>query len=101
MLERNVVAAILLATSDRVDWMRNPVGLAVTDGRHIRYGCGGPGGSDLVGVVRSTGRAIFCEVKSATGRVRPEQQLFLDRMRASGAIAIVARSVADVLEALR
>jgi len=92
----------MIQTSDRVDWMRNNVGVAhYPDGSVVRYGCGGPGGSDLLGVQRGTGRLIACECKSAAGRVRPEQEQFLARMRAAGAIALVARSVEDVLEALR
>lgn len=41
--------------------------------------------------------AIFAglEVKSETGRVRPEQQTFIDQVRAAGGIAGVVRSEAD------
>ena len=41
--------------------------------------------------------AIFTsiEVKTPTGRVRPEQQQWLDAVAKAGGIAAVARSVAD------
>ena len=41
--------------------------------------------------------AVFTsiEVKSPTGRVRPEQQQWIDAVQAAGGIAGVARSVED------
>jgi len=41
--------------------------------------------------------AVFTsiEVKTATGRIRPEQQQWLDAVQAAGGIAGVARSVED------
>jgi hypothetical protein len=41
--------------------------------------------------------AIFTafEVKSAKGRVRPEQQAFIDNVKAAGGIAGVVRSVEE------
>ena len=41
--------------------------------------------------------AVFTsiEVKTPTGRVKPEQQQWLDAVQAAGGIAAVARSVAD------
>jgi hypothetical protein len=43
--------------------------------------------------------AVFTsiEVKTATGRLRPEQQQWLDAVQAAGGIAGVARSVEDAL----
>lgn len=63
------------------------------DGRWVSTGL--PRGfSDLFGH-RPDGRAFYCEVKSATGRLRPEQEAFLEAMRARGAVAIVARDADD------
>ena len=43
--------------------------------------------------------AVFTsiEVKTPTGRIRPEQQQWLDTVQAAGGIAGVARSVEDAL----
>jgi hypothetical protein len=70
----------------------------------VRYGLQ-PGSSDLIGwrtiaiTPEMVGQriAVFCsiEVKSTTGRVRPEQQQWLDAVTAAGGIAGVARSVED------
>jgi len=86
---------IMLALSeDGHGVFRANVGLFYTrDGRPVKSGL--PiGFSDLFGF-RPDGRAWFIEVKSATGRLRPEQTLFLEAMRARGAIAGVARSVQE------
>jgi hypothetical protein len=70
----------------------------------VRYGLQ-PGSSDLIGWRTVTitpdmvGQriAVFTsiEVKTATGRVKPEQQQWLDAVQAAGGIAGVARSVED------
>jgi hypothetical protein len=46
--------------------------------------------------------AVFTsiEVKTATGRLRPEQQQWLDAVQAAGGIAGVARSVDEALDLL-
>ena len=72
-------------------------------GRYVQFGVGSPGGSDLIGYRRVTvtpemvGQdvAVFAavEVKTARGRVRPEQQQFVDHIRGAGGIAGIARSV--------
>lgn len=69
----------------------------------MQFGVGNPGGSDLIGYRRVTvteemvGQdvAVFAavEVKTARGRVRPEQQQFIDHIRNAGGIAGIARSV--------
>ena len=66
------------------------------DGRY--FGTGVPVGfSDLFGVRRSDGKAIFIEVKTKTGRVRPEQKNFIEKMRRSGAVAGICRSAEDAI----
>ena len=46
--------------------------------------------------------AIFTsiEVKAATGRIRPEQQQWLNAVQAAGGIAGVARSVGEAMDLL-
>lgn len=56
------------------------------------------GYSDLSGVRRCDGRAVFIECKTSTGRVRPEQERFLAAVREIHALAGVARSVEDAMK---
>lgn len=65
-------------------------------GRYIRYGVGSPGGSDLIGWNKE-GRFCAVEVKTARGRVRPEQVRFINAVRAGGGYAGIARSEEDAL----
>ena len=46
--------------------------------------------------------AVFAsiEVKTPTGRVRPEQQQWLDAVQAAGGVAGIARSVEDAQQIL-
>lgn len=46
------------------------------------------------------GKAYAIELKSAVGRLRPEQKAWLDRFTEEGGIAFVARSLDDVLRVL-
>ena len=72
-------------------------------GRYVQFGVGNPGGSDLIGYRRVTvtpemvGQdvAVFAavEVKTPRGRIKPEQQQFVDHIRGAGGIAGIARSV--------
>jgi hypothetical protein len=85
--------------------MRNNTGtLRDQNGRPVSFGLA-RGSADLIGwrtvtitpdMVGST-IAVFTsiEVKTATGRLRPEQQQWLDAVQAAGGIAGVARSVED------
>ena len=52
---------------------------------------------DLFGF-RPDGKIFFIEVKNETGRVRPEQKIFIEQMQKRGALAGVARSVEDAME---
>lgn len=84
---------------------RNNTGtLPDKNGRPVSFGLA-KGSADLIGWTTRTvtqdmvGQqvAVFTsiEVKTATGRIRPEQQQWLDAVQAAGGIAAVARSVAD------
>lgn len=74
---------------------RTPRRLVLVDYRPVRLGV--PGISDLCGFSPLESVAVYTavECKSATGRVRLEQQAFIDLVLASGGRAGVARSVAD------
>jgi len=86
---------------------RNNTGtLRDINGRPVSFGlC--KGSADLIGWTTRTitpemvGQqvAIFTsiEVKAATGRIRPEQQQWLNAVQAAGGIAGVARSVGEAM----
>ena len=72
-------------------------GAARVGGRFIRFGW--PGCPDVIGQLHD-GRFLGCEVKSATGRARPEQALFLARINQAGGLGFIARNCRDVFNAL-
>lgn len=75
-------------------------------GRPVSFGLA-KGSADLIGwrtvtvtqEMVGTQVAVFTsiEIKTPTGRVKPEQQQWLDAVQAAGGIAGVARSVEDAL----
>jgi VRR-NUC domain. len=79
-------------------------------GRYVQFGVGSPGGSDLIGYrrVRVTPEMVgqeiaqfaAVEVKTPRGRVRPEQQQFIDHVLSAGGIAGIARSVDEAKDIL-
>lgn len=76
---------------------RQNSGAAMVGARFIRFGW--PGCPDVLGQLRD-GRFLGCEVKSASGRLRPEQAVFLERIRCAGGVAFMARNCRDVLREL-
>lgn len=65
--------------------------------RFVRFGW--PGCPDVLGQLRD-GRLLGIEVKGPRGRLRPEQAVFLDQVRAAGGVGFVARNARDVLREL-
>lgn len=55
------------------------------------------GMSDIMGVLKD-GRTLAIECKSLTGRLKPHQAEFLERVRKAGGVAGVCRSVEDAVE---
>jgi hypothetical protein len=87
-------------------WRNNTGTLRDQHGRPVQFGlC--KGSADLIGYQSITitpdmvGQqvAVFTsiEVKAPTGRIRPEQQAWMEAVQAAGGIAGVARSVEDAL----
>lgn len=72
-------------------------GAAKVGNRFIRFGF--KGCPDVLGMLRD-GRLLGVEVKAAKGKLRPEQAVFLDRIRSGGGVSFVARDCRDVLQAL-
>jgi len=76
----------------------------------VQFGVGSPGGSDLIGYrrVRVTEEMVgqeiaqfaAVEVKSARGRVKPEQQQFINHVLSAGGVAGIARSVDEAQKLL-
>ena len=85
-------------THPLVAWAeRQNSGAAKVGGRFIRFGW--PGCPDVLGQMKD-GRLLGVEVKSRTGCLRPEQAVFLERIRGAGGVAFVARDLRDVLREL-
>ena len=73
---------------------RMNTGAAHIGGRFVKFGWAGC--PDVLGQLRD-GRLLGVEVKAEHGRLRPEQKIFLERIRASGGVAFMARDCRDVL----
>ena len=82
----------------RESLLRHRARSARIDGRFIRFGW--PGCSDVLGMLRD-GRFLAVEVKAPTGKLRPEQTVFLERIRAGGGAGFMARDCRDVLRELK
>lgn len=81
-----------------VSWCeRMNSGAARMGGRFVRFGF--KGCPDVIGQLND-GRLLGVEVKGPTGRLRPEQAFFLERVRAAGGVAFMARDCRDVLREL-
>lgn len=96
--EVNIMNEIMIALSKAgcLVWRNNVGAWKDPSGRVIRYGVGGRGGADLLGVAPD-GRALAVECKTATGRIRPEQLTFIAAVQKAGGRSGLARSVADAL----
>jgi len=90
--EHDVKNSIMVSTCDIVDWLNNPVGVARIGDRTIRYGAGGVGASDLLGIMRGSGIFVACEVKVPGKKPTEEQKTFLRRVASAGGIAFCAHS---------
>ena len=97
-MEHDIQNSIRAALAPYAVIFRANVGRMETpDGRYFSTGLP-VGFSDLFGVRKSDGRAVFIEVKTASGRVSIEQRHFLETMRRNGAIAGIARSTEDAVK---
>ncbi len=100
--ESVLLAQILLALGSRPDCraFRNNVGKLPDPrtGRWVTFGLA-PGAPDIICIVRG-GRFIGIEVKTPTGKLRPDQEAFRDMLQSLGATYVVARSVDDAVRAV-
>lgn len=74
---------------------RNNVGTAERRGYTIRFGVGGPGGADLIGLYK--GRFLAVEIKTPAGRQSQEQRQFQQLVENLGGTYVVLRSVDEAL----
>jgi hypothetical protein len=65
--------------------------------RFVRFGW--KGCPDVLGQLRD-GRLLGVEVKAPKGKLRPEQTIFLERIRLAGGVSFMARDCRDVLREL-
>lgn len=93
-----VEVLMALTAHPAVAWCeRMNSGAAKIGNRFVRFGW--PGCPDVLGQLKD-GRLIGVEVKSPTGKLRPEQTIFLERIRCAGGVAFMARDCRDVLREL-
>ncbi len=57
--------------------------------------------SDIIGYQRSTGRAVFVEIKTGTDKLSPEQRTFLCEAIDQGCIAFECRGIDDVIKQMK
>jgi len=99
--EAAALKEILLALTAHpaVAWCERMNSGAVRIGkRFVRFGW--KGCPDVLGQLKD-GRLLGVEVKAAKGKLRPEQAVFLERIRRAGGVAFVARDCRDVMRELR
>lgn len=97
MTEHEIQNEIRAALSPYAVMFRINVGSGRTvDGRFFNTGV--PSGfSDLFGVRRSDGKAVFIEVKKPGGKVTDRQKNFLERMKKLGAVTGIAHSAEEAI----
>jgi len=74
---------------------RNNTGMMRQESRFIHFGK--RGSSDILGCQKGTGKLIAIEVKAKHGKTTPFQDEFAKNVQERGGIAIVARSIEDVI----
>lgn len=104
-IEQSIQAGILAYLRMRVVfcWKNNTAGIYVKT-RNTYIPSHAPGVADILGILDSrfgcSGVFLAVEVKSPKGRLSLHQEAFLKEIKDRGGLAIVARSVEDVQEAL-
>lgn len=96
-LVRDIINLLNLHGCVAVRFNNQPT-MQVSNGKFVGYRklANRRGISDVVAVAPN-GRSIWIEVKTATGRLSDEQRLFLDDVHRCGSVAMVARSIDDVV----
>ncbi len=99
--EHKIMNAIRVGVADECVTFRANVGKVKTpDGRYFDTGLP-VGFSDIFGVRKSDGKAVFIEVKTKSGRVSEKQQNFINAMQENNAIAGICRNVDDAKKLIK
>ena len=99
--EHKIMNEIRLGVADECITFRANVGKVRTpDGRYFDTGLP-VGFSDIFGVRKSDGKAVFIEVKTKSGKVSENQENFIDKMKENNALAGICRSVEDAKNLLK
>jgi len=100
MSEVDLQSAILeaLAWVPNVVAWRNNAG--ARKGGRLRYGLAN-GAADIIAIVGPAGRFLAIEVKGPKGRLSTQQEEWGSIVEMHGGVYVVAKSVADVMNALR
>lgn len=98
MKEIDIQNKIRLALNPYAICFRTNVGkVRMADGRYFDTGLP-KGYSDLSGFRKIDGKMFFLEIKSATGKLRKDQEHFLNTMEKYPVITGVARSVDEAIK---
>ncbi len=97
--EKVIQAKILawLKQTGLLHWRQNS-GCLFVGRRMITLGVAGL--PDIIVVIPPTGKFVGIEVKSSTGKLRPKQEEFRDRLRKEGGSYYVVRSVEETQDAI-
>ncbi len=96
-LEKEIQGAIMdyLQAKNVFCWKEHSGGIMVDGGtRYMPIGLRGK--SDIMGIYK--GRFLAIEVKRKSGRLSPDQEYFLEKVRSEGGLAFVATSIDDLIE---
>ena len=96
-IQREIIE-YLRKSNDVFAWRQNSIGVPTTGG--VRKPPPQKGVSDILAVVKPSGRFLAIEVKSPTGVLNEGQAAFLDSVKKAGGETVVARSVEDVMKVL-
>lgn len=107
---QNEIRLALSSRCNQVTTWRNHTGcLQDGDGKWIKFGlC--PGSSDLIGIRKlkitqdmvgqEIGQFVALEIKTDTGKARPDQYTFLDHVNERGGLGAIVRSTDEAVELL-
>jgi hypothetical protein len=99
--EQDIQKSILeyLRIKKYVPFKHNSTQFGIRNGQRFAFANGEKGISDII-ACSPTGGFVAIEVKKPGGKASPEQLDFIERIKATGAIALVAYSLEDVLDVL-